>query len=115
MTFKQLSKSSTETIADTVGQLAREKVAGLIENEKLASLTAETNAFGWGLDSLEVDGNFIEVTSDEIVCVADVQFSGDQDAELPACGDTISGTVVIRIDDTLEISVEDEELELKRF
>lgn len=115
MKFQQLSTASKEDAADAIGQMAHDKVADLVNGDSLSYLIGETNACGWGIDTLEVDPDSIEVTPDEITCSADVQFTGDQDLDSPACGDTISGTVIIRIDSKLFVTIEDDGFELEDY
>ena len=107
MTFQQIQTATKKEAAEYIEQLAHGHVASLIDSDELSGLIASTNAFGWGIDTLEVDTDSIEITPSEIVCTANIQFCGDQDVDRGPLGDTISGTLQIRIGSELAVDFSD--------
>jgi len=115
LSFDQLMVADKSTVASSIEQRAYDKVADLINCDSVSSLTARTNAFGWGLDTFEVDPDSIEVSANEISCTGNVQFTGEQDEDRPPCGDIISGHVTISINRSFHIELSDEEFDLDEY
>jgi hypothetical protein len=112
MTFKELSKMDASDLADQLQQLAHDEVGDLVNGEELSGLIGQTNASLWGVDTLEVDQSSIEVSEEAITASADVQFCGDQDLDSPPMGDTISGSLTIRVLPDLSVKLEDIDVDL---
>jgi hypothetical protein len=110
--FKRLSLLDHVTLAVEIEQMSRDQIGSLVDDDLLSGLIGNTNATGWGIDTLEVDKSTIEISPDEIVCTANAQYAGDQDEDSGPAGTTISGTVTIRILPDLTVRIEDEEFEI---
>ncbi len=76
--------------------LIDEHVHEIVDSEKLCDLIANTNAFGWGLDTHNVSNGRFENGK----YTADVEFSvcGQQDDNKPWHGTTISGQCIVTVD-----------------
>lgn len=115
LSFDQLKLAENSTVASSIEQRAYDKVADLVNAGSVSCLTARTNAFSWGIDTFEVDPDSIEIAENEISCIADVQFAGEQDEDSPPCGDVISGRLKIVIGRDLKIDLTEEELDLEDY
>lgn len=110
--FKRLLLLDPMNLADEIEQISRDQIGALVNEDLLSGLIGNTNATGWGIDTLEVDKSSIEISSKEIFCTADVQFSGDQDEDAGPAGTAINGTVSLRILSDLTVKIEDEDFEI---
>lgn len=108
MDFNELRKLPTDELADELHQLALGPLNELVDEEPLCNLTADTNAYMWGVDTLEIDQASIKVGEKEITCLADVQYYGEQDEDRGACGNKLNGKVLIQVSrDKVKVSVQD--------
>ena len=115
MTFEELTALNDKDLAENIGEMARGKIEQLPNSGTISGLIAETNAWGWGVDTMEVDAESVNRTSDGVSCSADVQFAGEQDEDKPCSGDIISGSVEITVDTDLNVEVETNEFEVEDY
>ena len=108
MTFGELSALSPRDAASEISDLIHDKVAGMVNAGSLAGRIAETNASFFGVDELDVDRESIAVEPNGISCSANVQFSGEENGDSPACGNTIFGTISILIRPDMDFEVEED-------
>lgn len=110
--FKRISQLDPASLADQIEQMARDQIGDLVNEDTFSGLIGNTNATGWGIDTLEVEQSSIEISKEDIVCTANVQFTGDQDEDAVPAGTLIAGTVTIRILADLAILIEDEDFKI---
>ena len=61
----------------------------LDSDDAITSATAETNAFGWGVDTWEILSADYDGDEDIISFKIQYHFTGDQDDDKPWCGDSL--------------------------
>lgn len=113
LSYDQLMIAPTNKVAESIQQRAYDQVADLINGNYISALMAKTNAFGWSLDTFDIDQDSIKISKSEISCTGNVQFAGEQDEDKADYGDIISGTVEIVIDSTMKIELVVKELDLE--
>ena len=113
VTFAEISIFDIPDIVDQVEQLAHERVGELVDKAPLAGLIGNTRASFFWRGTLEVDGSSIEVSPDEIRCIANVQFAGDQAPDSGSAGTIITGTITIILLADMTIRFEDTEFEIR--
>jgi Protein of unknown function (DUF3732)/AAA domain len=113
LTFEEILRFDVPGIVAHIEQFAHERAGGLVDEDPLAGLIANTRASFWGVDTLEVDVSSIEVSPYEIRCTADIQFAGDQDLDSGPAGTIICGTITIILSSDLTIRFEDPAFEIR--
>lgn len=105
--FQELLEAQPSDQAERLQELAHDRVNNLTDDSVVADLMARTNATGWFLDTLEVIQDSISASNESITCSAHAQFSGDQDEDSGALGNSISGTLSITLLPDLTIRLEE--------
>lgn len=106
--LRGLSKSQLETEIDA--KIADNHLE-LIHDEALSGPTADTNAYGWGIDTYEIVdcASELDLSGDRVAVHISAQARGDQDLDKPPCGDTIDIDAVAVIDDNGDVTFKDVE------
>jgi hypothetical protein len=72
-----------------------DEAADLIEDEEIGALLADTNAFNWHTDVIEVLG--VASAERSIKVTTNVWMVGEQDTDKPPCGETLVARVVFEM------------------
>jgi hypothetical protein len=92
--------SQLNKCADTLNELLNEICFDLLnQDETITGLTAETNAFGWGVDDIKIDNIDFQWKDGHFCPVVSVNFrlTGDHDEDHVFSADTIVGTLKLQL------------------
>jgi hypothetical protein len=103
--IKHLRSLNKEELESEIDEILSGVVDDIVDDDSVASVTAETNATGWGLDEYSVES--IVLDTDPVEVHINYSASGDQDEDAASHGTEIHGEAVALIDHNGNVKITD--------